>query len=89
LGVVSKDLHPSEILHFVGMACSLMPSTIGGYYFYLLGASKDAVDYSVVLSYVAGAVWWLWWIHRYSKISRVICARWFCLQEVAIVGYGA
>lgn len=62
---------PSKILHFVGMACSLMPSTIG-FCFYLLGTSKDAVCYSVVLSYIAGAAWWFWWIHRYSKTSMVI-----------------
>lgn len=64
---------PAQGLGIIGMGCSVMPSAVGGNLI-LLGIEKQTVCiyYLVGISYVAIAVWWVWWNNRYSGKSKAV-----------------
>lgn len=62
---------PLQTLHLIGMACSAMPS-MTGFLLYFLGATKNTIYYFVAISYVAMAMWWAWWRHRYFRAANPV-----------------
>lgn len=68
-----RRVTPAQGLFLIGMFCSIMPSTVGGWLL-LLGIEKQTVYiyYLVGISYVATTAWWVWWKHRYFGKSEVV-----------------
>lgn len=60
---------PQLALYIIGLACAFLPCTAASF-FALVGLPGGYLYYFCGLSYVAAAIWSVWWHYRYSKPAK-------------------